>query len=387
MLIFYGLGTIIGAGVYVLIGEVASRAGNGLAIAFLTAGIIAAFTACSYAELSARYPQSAGAALYIYKATNNSLVFQIVGWAIVFTGLVSAATISRGFVGYFQVFFYVPDPVVICTLIFLMTLIAAWGIRESASLIVVITLLEIGGIIFVIGTGIGEPAVLRPGEYLWEPVIEQPMAILIGTFLAFYAFIGFEDMVNIAEEARNPVRDMPIAIIISMILATLLYIAVAVTSIRQIGPEALAASRAPLAELVSRSGYSPALISFISMIAVVNGALVQIIMASRVLYGMGTRKLVWIRFAEINQQTQTPVIATVFASAMVLILALLFPIGILAQITSTVMLCLFTVVNISLIVIKHRKEQAPGIQFPMWVPIIATGLCLLLLLARFYSFE
>lgn len=383
LLIFYGLGTIVGAGIYVLIGEIAGEAGAYLPYAFLLAGVTAAFTAFSYAELSARYPESAGAALYVEKAYRKSWLSQLVGWMVIFTGIVSAATIVSGLHGYLSVFIDTnPVFLKIAFTLFLMG-IAAWGIKQSALLIMGITLLEIGGLVYVLSLG----ALSAPDI---APVIAEPTSVpatysglLFGCFLAFYAFIGFEDMVNVTEEVKNPKKALPAAILISVSVATALYMAVAFAVMELIPMSVLSEADAPLASLVERAGQSPHIITLISMVAVINGALVQIIMASRVLYGMARQKLLPVIFGSVHAKTQTPIVSTVFASGLVILFALLLPLKALAGLTSMTMLTIFILVNIGLMIVKKRDRKPDTFQVPFYIPIIGALLCGMILLLQF----
>ncbi len=290
LLTLYGLGTILGAGIYVLVGKVAGYAGLHAPVAFLVAAGLAALTGFFYAELAARHPKSAGEAEYVQEGLRRRALSVLVGFLIVFTGLVSAATIANGFVGYLHVFVPVPSGLAVALLVLALGALAAWGIRESVWAATVITLVEIFGLVFILAVAGGQGLAALPARWPellppWEAAAWH--GILLGGFLAFYAFIGFEDMVNVAEEVKDPQRVLPKAILWSIALATLLYLAVALLAVLALPPPALAASGAPLALLYERAtGEPPTLISAISLFAVVNGALIQIVMSARVLYGM-----------------------------------------------------------------------------------------------------
>nr|WP_255771874.1 amino acid permease [Microbulbifer guangxiensis] len=378
---FYGIGTIIGAGIYVLIGKVGSEAGLALPYAFLLAGLIAAFTALSYAELSSRFPISAGSAAYIWKAWRRRWPAQLVGALVALTGIVSAATIANGFTGYLNLFLQVPDAVAITLLIALLTLIALWGITESALTVMLVTLIEVGGLLFVIFASGGAPAVTDWREFFAPPQWSALPGLVSGSFLAFYAFIGFEDMVNTAEEVKNPRKVLPRAILLAITISTLLYMSVAALAVRTVPVGMLAASEAPLAAVVSNAGHSPAFIGVISLLAVVNGALVQIIMASRLLYGMATKQMAPRIFARVNARTRTPVVATLLIGILILAFALWLPLTLLAQITSFVMLLVFTLVNGALLTIKFRGDRTEHdeIRYPLWVPVAGVLSCLALM--------
>lgn len=378
---FYGIGTIIGAGIYVLVGKVGAVAGLFLPYAFFLAGVIAAFTAFSYAELSSRFPHSAGSAAYIHEAWHRRWLVQLAAVLVATTGIVSAATMANGFVGYLGLFIQIPDYLAIIALIAVMTLIAVWGIKESALAVTLITLIEAAGLLFVIYVSRGATAVQAWPQIFAVPGPGAWPGLLVGSFLAFYAFIGFEDMVNLAEEVRNPRKTLPRAILIAIAVSTLLYMAVAALAVRTIPVEVLAQSEAPLASIVTNAGYSPALIGVVSMFAVVNGALVQIIMASRLLYGIAKKGMAPRIFARVSTRTQTPVVTTPLVGAMILGFALWLPLTVLAQVTAFIMLVIFSLVNISLIAVKMRGAKADkgSISYPTWIPLIGFLLCFALI--------
>ncbi len=383
LITLYGLGTIIGAGIYVLIGVVASKAGMFSPIAFLLAAFIAGFTAFSYAELSSRLPHSAGEAVYIQNAFGKRWLSTATGWCVVVIGLVSSATIANGFVGYLGVFVQVPDWLAITCLVVSLGLIASIGISQSVWLATIITLIEIGGLIYVLvvaGDSFSQLPARLP-EMIPAFETETWSGIFIGAFLAFYAFIGFEDMVNVAEEVKDAPRILPKAIIIALIISTILYLAVALVAVLALPIDALAASDAPLATIIEASGKkSTLLISAISLIAVVNGALIQIIMASRVLYGMGNTGLAPHMLAKVHPRTQTPLLSTGLAVIAVLILALWLPLVTLAQVTSFITLAIFAMVNLALIRLKLRTPSVPGtVHYPLWVPIMGATLSIIFL--------
>jgi basic amino acid/polyamine antiporter, APA family len=371
---FYGLGNIVGAGIYVLIGKVAGHAGLYTPLSFLIASIVAALTAFTYAELSSRYPLSAGEAVYLHKGFNISSLSLLVGLLIVMAGSVSAATITRGFVGYIQILIGIPTEVIIVLLVTLLGSIAAWGIKESVRIAAIFTFIAIFGLLVIIFTAtpkvIEESAQLPALPSFSSSVVLQ--GIFIGAFLAFYAFIGFEDMVNVAEEVKDPVSSMPKAILLALVIATLLYFCVAFLCILVVPPAELALSEAPLALVYERAtGNKPILISIIGLFAIVNGALIQIIMASRVFYGLSREGWLPGILGIVNSKTRTPINATIIVSVVIIIMALWIPIETLAKATSFLLFIVFTMVNIALWRIKIHEENHPEniIRLPLWVPI------------------
>jgi APA family basic amino acid/polyamine antiporter len=376
LLTLYGLGNIVGAGIYVLVGEVAGAAGLQAPFAFLLAAFVAGASGLSYGELSARYPTSAGEAVFIYKAFNIQALSIGVGLLIMTAGLVSAAAMARGFVGYFNEFFSVPASLVIAVVLVILGIIAMRGIVESAKIAAVLTIIEIAGLIWVV-------IVAAPNLTNLADVSISEMVPLSGNawkgvmgaaFLAFFAFIGFEDMVNIAEEVKNPQRNMPRGILLAFAVATLLYLLVILVSLMTLDSETLGKSTAPLADVYrAASGKEATFISVIGLIAVLNGGLIQIIMGSRILFGMSRNGWLPKFLSTINPTTQTPIRATIAATAIALIAALTLPLVSLAQITSGLILGVFVMINISLIRIKMRDPTPAGINaVPMAVPIIAS---------------
>jgi len=299
---------------------------------------------------------------------------------VILTGIVSAAAIANGFVGYLNVFFQVPDEVAIIAIVVALGLLSAWGIAESVGVAAIIAVIEIGGLILVLVIG-GDS--LLELKSRWQDVIPPMTAdiwigIALGAFLAFYAFIGFEDIVNIAEEVKAPTRNLPLAILLSLGISTILYVLVALVAILSLPLDSLINSKTPLADIVvQKSNQSPVIISLISLIAVINGALVQIIMASRVLYGMSRMQSAPRLFAVVNPTTQTPLYSTAVITLAVLVLALGFPLVTLAQVTSFIILLIFALVNLALLKVKFTLARPKEIFcYPIYIPVIGFLLCL-----------
>jgi amino acid transporter len=369
----YGLGNILGAGIYVLIGKVVGHAGMFAPASFLLASLLAGLTAFTYAELAARYPLSAGEAVYVRAGIGLRFVPALVGVLIILAGVVSAATILRGFAGYLQVFFPAPDFAVIVVMSGLLGGLAAWGIIESVWTAALVTLVEVAGLCMILW--VAAPGVLASGAAWPEITLATAdmhwAGIFVGGFLAFYAFIGFEDMVNVAEEVRDPVRNLPRAILVALVVSTLLYFLVALAAVLSAPVGQLASSDAPLAWLYSHlTGREPVTITLISLFAVINGALIQIIMASRVAYGMARQGWLPALFGRVSVMTRTPVFATASVALLLLVMALWLPLETLAKATSYFLLVVFALVNLSLWRLKRRTTQPAGIiNVPAWVPV------------------
>lgn len=374
----YGLGNILGAGIYVLVGKVAGFAGQGTTLAFMLAMIIAGFTAFSYMELAGRYPVSASVSVYLHKAFGKRWLSVLIGLAMVAGGITSAAALAQGFAGYLGSFVAVPTAIASVSLIIVLGAIAIKGIGESAKAAAIFTIVEVLGLLLIIWFGRGAfGEVDVSGVLAIDPAVGIG-GLIAGTFLAFYAFIGFEDMVNVAEEAKNPHKTMPLAVLIALIVSTILYLLVVVVATTLVSPAELAASGAPLTLVFERSGASNVLIlSFIGMVAAVNGVIVQIIMGSRILYGLARQGWLSDKLAVVHSTYKTPVAATLVVLVIMIVGTLLLPLVSLAQLTSLLVLSIFTLVNISLIFIKRRAKDHRGyITVPVFVPYVGALLCI-----------
>lgn len=373
----YGLGNILGAGIYVLIGKVAGSAGDGTVLAFLLAMIVAAFTAFSYMELAGRYPVSASVSVYLHNAFGKRWLSVAVGLAMVGGGIVSAAALAQGFSGYLQVFVDVPTVIASVGLLVILGLIAIIGISESAKTAALLTVIEIVGLVMVVWFGKDAFGQIDIGNVITIDPVLGVGGLFAGMFLAFYAFIGFEDMANISEEVKNPRKTMPLAMLIALIGSTLLYLLVAIVAITLISADDLSASNAPLALVMEKGGgHNPALLSFIGAIATMNGIIVNIIMGSRILYGMAKQNWIHKLFASVHARRKTPVTATLIVTGSIIVGTALLPLVTLAQLTSLLVLAIFTLVNTALIVIKRRNRNNPGyITVPIAMPVIGVVLC------------
>lgn len=381
----YGVGNIVGAGIYVLVGEVVGIAGMWAPLSFVLAAVIAAFSALSYGELSARYPVSAGEAVYVKEAFGLDAAAVGVGLLLAGAGTISSAALIRGFVGYAQVLFELPDAAVTIAAVMGLGLVIVWGVRASVSLAVALTVVEVGGLLLVLLEV--WPAFATVPERIHELIPSAAPAdlqvVAAGAFVALFAYLGFEDMVNMAEEVREPQRAMPIAIVVALVVSCILYLLVVLGAVLTVPPETLAATDAPLAALYAYvSGNSPAVIGFIGLAAAVNGALVQMVMVARVLYGMANRGLLPAVLGTISSRTRTPITASLLVTVAVALLALTFPLGALASATSLVVLLVFAVINLALLVIKRKQPVAPGVKsLPTFAPVVgfvvSTGIVIL----------
>jgi amino acid transporter len=383
----YGLGVTIGAGIYVLVGTTVAQAGAQAPFAFMVAAALMAFTAASFAELAGRLPVAAGEAAYVRTAFRSNALATAVGLLVAAIAIVSAAAISVGSAGYVAKFLALPDRVLIAGVVVAMGAISALGVRESVGFAAAMTVAEIGGLIVIVLAGfLLEPKVIARLPDIVQ--VEFNPTVLAGlvsaTLIAVFAFIGFEGLANIAEEVRDPARTLPRAIFFTLLVSTLLYVLVAWIVLASVDRADLAGSAAPLALVFERlTGASSKTISLIAIMATLNGVVVQIIMSSRVLYGVARQGGLPARFAAINRSTRTPLFATGCTIVLVLILALSLPLENLAASTSRLTLIVFALVNVSLAIIKWRDGAASADTYiaPTWVPYAGVAACIGLLAA------
>lgn len=372
-LVLYGLGTTIGAGIYALVGELAGISGMMAPASFLLASLMAGMTAMSFAELSARYPKAAGASLYIQQGFGSIRLAAAAGVLVIFAGVVSSAALVNAFISHLNQFIDIDKTTGVVGSVLIIGALAAWGIVQSVFIAALITLIEIGGLLLVIFYSLPVYSVLpeRLPELLPGPGSGDWHAIYAGALLAFYAFIGFEDMVDVAEEVENVKRNLPRAIIITLVSTTIMYMLIMLAAVFAIPPEQLAKEKAPLAALFQHlSGGNAVVISLIGMLAIVNGVLVQLIMASRVLYGLSSRGQLPPVFSRVNSLTRTPLVATITAVSLVLFFALTGELATLAESTSLIILVIFALVNLSLWFVKKQYPAPEGIlTIPAWLPM------------------
>ena len=372
-LVLYGLGNIVGAGIYILIGEIAGISGYLTPLAFLAACIGVLFSALSYAELSSRYPKSAAEAYYLQRGFGMQWIADVSGFIIILSGLFSAAAVISGLYGYIEPFFDIGAFATAFLAIALLTAIAAWGIEESVGIAALFTLIEVGGLLLIIFFGCEELDLAKIDYRRFLPdSIDDLHPVLLGSFLAFYAFIGFEDMVKISEEVVNPSKTMPRAIVITILLVTFLYMGVSFVAINTLDPHTLSQSKAPLALVYQKLRGDSHILNYIAIFAIVNGALVQIIMVSRMFYGMAKEGWLPAFLATIHPKTRTPIVATILTGLLLTILVLFLDLVALAEFTSYGLLVVFLLINVALLRIKSR-EKAPKKAFtvPKWIPMAA----------------
>ncbi|HRK18424.1 MAG TPA: amino acid permease [Hyphomicrobiaceae bacterium] len=370
LLVLYGIGITVGAGIYVLIGAVAGQAGVYAPWAFLLAALAMSFTVGSYMELATRFPVSAGEAAYVKAAFGRPLITRTVGLATLVTAIISSAAVALGSAGYIAEFVALPRPVLVVLVLLAVGAVAAYGILESVVLAGVFTIVEVGGLLAIIIA-----AMLSPAPLVIPSVPPADAAVLTGiatgSLIAFFAFIGFEELANIAEEAKEPERSLPLAMIITLVVSAALYVLIAIVAVSVVEPGRLAKSSAPLSDVFRAvAAVSPATITAIAIMATINTILASLTMASRVAYGMARQGDLPKVLGDVNAVTGTPLVATALTVGAALVLALAFNIEPLAEATSVATLIVFALVNMSLIVIRWRGDGGKSGYFrvPGWVP-------------------
>ncbi len=398
LVVLYGLGVTVGAGIYVLIGETAGKAGLYAPVSFVLAAVVMGFSAATFSEFVGRLPVSAGEAAYVRFGFQSHAVALAVGLVVMLAGIVSSATISLGSAGYLGQFL---DPVLsvdrsILTVIIIAAVaaIACIGILESVAFAGLMTLIEIGGLAAIVIGGLGgsPELIARLPEVIPSTLDGAVWSGILGAgLLAFFAFIGFEDMVNVAEEVRSPEQTMPRAIFITLLIVTVLYFIVASIAVLSVPREELAGTDAPLGLVFGAvTNLPPGLIGGIAIIATFNGIVIQVIMASRVLYGLADQGTIpgaaGRAVGYVYGRTGTPVVATAAVAVLVAFLALSFDIARLAGATSQLILAVFVMVNLALIRVKLRERRGNGVkpssqvfQVPIAVPALGAFLSGLLL--------
>lgn len=367
-LVFYGVGVTVGAGVFALIGEVVRISADHAVWAFLIAGLVAAFTALSYAVLASAYPRAAGEAIYV-KMGFGELAGRIVGLGVVAIAITSSAVISLAFAGYLGAVTGFHSTASVIGVLALLGFVAWFGVRESVGFAALITVLEVGTLAAVVIGGFPLLATEDAVTRLVTPPADLTslVAVFAGAFLAFFAYIGFEDIVNMAEETKDPHHAIPAAIGWTLGISLALYGLVAAVAVSFPDRQALVASDAPLALLFERTtGYPAAPVAAMASIAMINGILVQIVMASRVLYGMAREGMVPVVLGRLDSKRATPATAIALTTAAILALALFVPFLQLASLTSFIILLIFMAVNASLYIIGARPGAPEKLRRWRW---------------------
>jgi APA family basic amino acid/polyamine antiporter len=353
-LTLYGVGVILGAGIYAIIGKAAGEAGNSLWLSFLIAAFASMFTGLSYMELIPMFPQSAAEYVYVKKASESRLVAFVVGWVVLVAGVVSASTVAAGFANYFTELFGGPIVLVAAILIVALSMINFAGISESTKLNTIFSLIEVAGLLIVIFAAL---------PYLGRVnLLEMPnglTGVVSASALIFFAFIGFEDIANIAEETKDPGSTAPKALLIALASTTIIYVCIGVSSVSLAGYEQLAKSSAPLAFAVSQV-FGPnafVLMSAIALFATANTVLILLVVESRMMYGMSRDGSLPRIFSRLHRKRRTPWVAALAVMICTMLFILLEDIQLIAGIADFGTFVVYGFVNASLIILRFKEPQ------------------------------
>jgi APA family basic amino acid/polyamine antiporter len=354
----YGIGIILGAGIYALIGEGAGIAGNGLWISFIIAAVIAAFTGLSYAELSSMYPKEAAEYVYTKNAFRRKWLSFLVSWALIVSVIIAASTVALGFAGYFSYLFGFPVITVAASLIIVLSVINYCGMKDSAFFNDISAIIETAGLLLVIIIGLFFFGTTDAASKVNFFEINNGFSgIFSAVALIIFAYVGFENLANVSEEAKNAKKVIPKALVLSLVISTVLYILVVVSSIGLIGWENLAASKAPLTEVISRAiPQASILMSLIALFATSNTVLILLIAASRLFYGMSREHSMPKYFSKISRHG-TPHIAIAIVMVVSILVLFVGSIGIVALLSNIGILLAYFFVNASLIYLRFRKPK------------------------------
>ncbi len=382
----FGVGDILGAGIYALIGAVAAVAGRGAWLSFLLTVGVAMLTALSYAELGGRFPSSGGESHFCQRAFRRPGWALLIGYLVFASGVVSLAVVSQAFVGYGSQLLGQPADrtkwLLVPLFLSVLTAVACAGIRQSSWMNVVCTVIEASGLLLVAALGSwfllrgrGEATRIDPLPVTW-------LGIFQGAGLSFYAFIGFEDMVNVAEEVKNARRNIPAAILAALGIAAAIYLWVAWVATHVIPSNVLSNCPAPLLEVVSHAApwFPIGLFGGIAIFAVANTGLLNLVMGSRLLYGMAGQGLLPKSLHVIHPRTRTPARTILLIAVIALLLALSGTLPHLAGTTNVLLLIVFFAVNTSLVRLKWRGETSwDGFQVPIFLPLAGMLTCSVLM--------
>ncbi|HPJ83539.1 MAG TPA: amino acid permease [Methanothrix sp.] len=365
-----GIGIILGAGIYALIGKAAGLAGNSVWLSFAIAALIAVFTGLSYAELSSIFPRASAEYEYTCHAFGKRLAF-VVGWLIIFSGVIGASTVALGFGGYFDALTGVPVLTSAVLLIFVLSLVLLWGIKISAWFAIVFTLIETAGLLIVIYIGLPS---LGTVDYFEMP--HGLSGIFEAAALIFFAYMGFEEMVKLSEETRNPERNIPLALVFALAITIVLYMLVALCVVSVVSWETLAASEAPFAEVAAEALGPDAfvVISAIALFATANTVLLMLLAASRIAYGMAESSAMPDFLARVHPKRRTPWTAIVVV--MLLSIAFVFSgdIAFVASANDFILFSTFVVINGGLIALRRSDPDRPRpFRVPLsigWLPVL-----------------
>jgi amino acid transporter len=385
LLFAFILGDVLGAGIYALMGVLSVEVGGMLWAPLLAALLLAMLTAGSYAELVTKYPRAGGAAVFAERAFRSPIVSFLVGFSMLAAGVVSAAGLALAFAGdYLGTFFDLPAIPVAIVFLAIVAALNARGIRESMGANFVMTAIELSGLVIVI---VVVAVFVMGGAGDVSRVTQVPegtsvgLAVLSGAIVAYYSFVGFETSANVIEEVKEPSKTYPKALFASLITAGVVYVLVGLASAVALPSEDLQDSSGPLLAVVEATGAGiPSwLFSLIALIAVANGCLLTMIMASRLAYGMAEQGLLPDTVARVLPGRKTPWVAILATTVVAMLLTLVGDLATLAETVVLLLLFVFLSANISVLVL--RRDRVDHDHFRVWtfVPWLGIASCVLLL--------
>ena len=346
-----GVGVILGAGIYALIGIASGIAGNAIWLAFAIGSVIALLTGLSYAELSSMFKREAGEYDYMENAFNKKFAL-ILGLVIIFAGIVTAATVSLGFANYFSALFKTPIVYVAILITLIVSLINYYGIKESSWFNTFSTIVESLGLIIIIILGV---KFIGKVDYLEMP--HGFSGVLQATALVFFAFLGFDNIVKLAEETKNPQRTIPKAIMLSIIISSIIYVLVAISAVSILGWQTLSQSNAPLADVAAKSvgGIAFFVLGIIALFSTGNTILVSLVTTSRMSYGMAKERGLPKIFALVDKKTRTPWVSVFLIMVITILFVLIGDIRTVAELANLSLFITFAFVNLALIILRYKK--------------------------------
>ncbi|AXV15377.1 amino acid permease [Neorhizobium sp. SOG26] len=388
LLLLFIIGDILGTGIYALTGQVAAEVGGVVWLPFLVAFVVAILTAFSYLELVTKYPRAAGAALYTHKAFNIHFLTFLVAFAVMASGITSAATASRAFASNFTASLGLEMgalgvPLIAVAFIALVAAINFRGVGESVKMNVLLTVVELSGLLIIIGIGAyaiagGQGDVSRTWTFSTPEGSGMFWPVIAGTTLAFFAMVGFEDSVNMAEESKEPSKIFPKVLLSGLAITGVIYVLVAISAITLVPAEELSEGETPLLKVIQAGapGFPISIFAVITMFAVANSALINMMMASRLIYGMSREGVLPSAFGKVHSDRRTPYIAIGFTSLLAVVL-ILFAGGVpeLGGTTALLLLCVFTIVNIAVLMLRKDKVGHKHFKTPTIMPVLGALSC------------
>ncbi|MFC2143674.1 APC family permease, partial [Candidatus Aenigmatarchaeota archaeon] len=348
-----GIGIILGAGIYVLVGKAAGLTGTSVWMSFFFASLVAAFTGLSYAELSSLFPRAGAEYVYTKKAFGRTLAF-LVGWAIILSGIFASTTVALGFAGYFSSLFGGSVILISFVLVLILSFTIFYGIKQSTWIAIVFTLIEAAGLVIIIFISI---------PYFGSVDYFQMSAGFKGMFsagaLIFFAFLGFEQITRLSEETKKPKRVIPRALIISIVITTIFYVLVAISVVSVLSPQELAQSSSPLADVAAFILGPEAFIvlSIVALFSTANTVLLEMLATSRIVYGMADFGSFPRSLSRIHKKTRTPWVAII--AVMIFTILFLFAGNIeqIASITDFALFVTFAMINLVAIVLRYKLPK------------------------------